>query len=222
MWEAFLCTKLSGPGVGSKTWWTLIKEKQVLNCQETILPLSRPDRTCVTSSREKAELLAEYFAAKIAIKDPRRPPPHLEQEAPQMVTAVERMREKVVCLLRGVNNRKATGPDNVNPRTLKHCASELAGPFMQVFTTRLEENSWPSMWKEAQVVPVHKRSGRMESGNYKLISLLSVVGKVFERVVANEVCHHLDDNLSNQQFGFRAGWSTSSSSALTLWWLLLI
>ena len=99
-WEADLRTKLSGPGVGSKTSWTLVKERQGLNHQETILPLSKPDRTCATSSREKAELLAEYFAVKMTVGDSRRPPPRLEQEAPQTVTAVEVTREKVVCLLR--------------------------------------------------------------------------------------------------------------------------
>ena len=61
--------KLSGLGVGSKTWWTLVREKQGLNCQEAIPPLSRPDGTFATSSREKAELLAEYFAAKMTVED---------------------------------------------------------------------------------------------------------------------------------------------------------
>ena len=145
----------------------------------------------------------------MTVEDPRRPPPCLEQEAAQAVTAVEVTKEKVVCLLRGVGIRKATGPDDVSPRTLKHCTSELAGTLFQVFKDYLEENTWPSVWKEAQVMPVHK-SARMESRNYRPISFLPVVSKVFERVVADEVCRYLDDNLlSNQQFGFRAGQSTS-------------
>ena len=117
----------------------------------------------------------------------------------------------MVRLLREVDVRKATGPDDVSPRTLKHCASELAGPLSEAFTACLEENTSPSLWKEAWVMPVHKRSARTELGNNRQNSLLSVVGKVFERVVANEVCRHLDDNNlpSNQQFGFRVGWSTS-------------
>ena len=53
------------------------------------------------------------------------------------------------------------------------------------------------------------------------ISLLSVVGKVFEKVVAEVVCGHLKDNvlLSNQQFGFRSGRSTSDQlMLLTRYW----
>ncbi len=67
------------------------------------------------------------------------------------------------------------------------------------------------VWKEASVVPVHKRNSRSYPKNYRPISLLSVVGKVFERIVAEVITRHLDDNqlFSSQQFGFRTGRSTS-------------
>ena len=81
--------------VGSNTWWTLVKERQGLNNQETIFSLSRSDETCATRSREKTELLAKYFAGNMIVEEPRRPPPRLEQEAAQKVTAVEVTREKV-------------------------------------------------------------------------------------------------------------------------------
>ena len=68
------------------------------------------------------------------------------------------------------------------------------------------------MWKEARLVLIHKRSSRSDPKNYRPISLLSVVGKVLERIVAQVVCHHLGENylLSDQQFGFRPGRSTSN------------
>ena len=61
------------------------------------------------------------------------------------------------------------------------------------------------------MVPVHKRSSRSDPKNYRPISLLSVVGKIFKRIVAREVCRHLSENyhLSDKQFGFRPGQSTS-------------
>ena len=104
--EAYLRTNLSGLGVGSKTWWTLVKERQGSNHQETIPPLFRPDRTCAISSRENAELLPEYFAAMITDEDPRKPPPRLKQEAAQMVTAAEVTREKVERLPRGCRRQE--------------------------------------------------------------------------------------------------------------------
>ena len=210
-WENDQRRKLTGPGVGSKTWWTLVKEKQGTSHQEAIPPLTKSDGTSATSSREKAMLLADLFSTKMTIEDPGRPPPQLIQECDQTVTSMEVRREQVEQLLRGVDVRKATGPDNVSPQVLRHCASVLAEPLTTVFSSCLRENIWPLLWKEARVVPVHKRNSRSDPKNYRPISLLSVVGKVFERIVAEVICSHLDDNhlLSDQQFGFRPGRSTS-------------
>lgn len=67
------------------------------------------------------------------------------------------------------------------------------------------------MWKETSVVPVHKRNSRANLRNYIPISLLSMVGKVFDRIVAEVITRHPDDNnlLSSHQIGFRPGRSTS-------------
>ena len=61
------------------------------------------------------------------------------------------------------------------------------------------------------MVPVQKKSSRFDPKNYRPISLQSVVGKVFDRIVAQVVCRHLGEKylLLDQQFGFRPGWSTS-------------
>ncbi|KAK4319782.1 hypothetical protein Pmani_009300 [Petrolisthes manimaculis] len=209
--EEDLKKKLRGPGVGNKTWWSLVKEKQGTSCQDVIPPLTRQDGTVATSSKEKAQLLATLFAEKMRVEDPHLPPPSLDQQCEEIVTEVKVTQMQVEQLLRELNIKKATGPDDVSPQILKRCASELCVPLTTVFSACIKENTWPSMWKEARVVPIHKRSSRSDPKNYRPISLLSVIGKVFEKVVADVVCHHLSNNylLSDQQFGFRPGKSTS-------------
>ena len=157
-WENDLRNKLRGPGVGSKTWWSLVKEKQGASHQESIPPLSKPDGTTATSSSEKAELLAGLFAQKMTVEDPRRTPPRLETECDELVTTVEVTQEQVERLLREVDVRKATGPDDVSPQVLRNCAAELAGPLSQVFRACVEEKTWPTVWKEARVTPIHKKT----------------------------------------------------------------
>ena len=210
-WEADLKTKLRGPGVGSKTWWTLVKERQGAVNEETIPPLKNPDGTTSTGSREKADIFADLFATKMMVRHPERPPPRLTPECDQTVTSVEITRGHVEQLLRATDTRKATGPDNVSPHVLKKCAHELSGPLTMIFNACLRENKWPTIWKEARVVPVHKKNSRSDPQNYRPISLLSVVGKVFERILAQTITEHLDDNglLSHKQFGFRHFRSTS-------------
>lgn len=74
-------------------------------------------------------------------------------------------------------------------------------PLITVFSAYLMENTLPSVWKEALVVPVHRRSSRSDPQSYSPISLLSVGGKVFDRVVS-DVCRRFSHNhlLSDQQF----------------------
>ena len=193
-WENYLRSKLCGPGAGSKTWWSLVKERQGTRHQETIPSLTRQDDTTATSSKEKADLLVDIFSTKMTVVDPNRPPLQLAQECDQVITMVEVTQERVEQLLRAVDIRKTSRPDDVSPQVLRNCSSELAGFITEVFTSCAQENTWPSIWKEARVVPVHKRKSKINPSNYRPISLLSVVGKSL---------------LSNHQLGFRSGSSIS-------------
>merc|ERR1712212_797785 len=107
-------------------------------------------------------------------------------------------------LLQGINVKKAVGPDNVSPHTIRRCATELTNPMTALFQTCITENCWPSLWKQARVVPVHKKQSRTDPANYRPISLLSIVSKIFEKVIAEELIQRLEDHnlLSNKQFGF--------------------
>lgn len=97
-------------------------------------------------------------------------------------------------LLRGLDTQKATNPDNFRPHLLNHCAKELAISLTIVFPACLVENTWQSAWKNALVVLVQKRNSKFDIQNYWPILLLSMVGKMFEKVVAHLFCRHLKDN----------------------------
>ena len=135
----------------------------------------------------------------------------LPPETDLSVTSVPITAELVEKVLKEVEAGKATGPDNISPRVLKSCAKELASPLAHIFSACLEERKWPSVWKEANVVPVHKKASRSDPSHYRPISLLSAVGKVFEKMIAAVIVQHLYGNnlLSPHQFGFRPGRSTS-------------
>ena len=174
-------------------------------------PLTRPDGSTATSSEDKAALLAKIFAEKMQVGDPNRPPPVLPRETDHTITSVLVTAAQVENVLRDVDVGKATGPDNISPRVLKNCARELSGPLATIFTACLEHKKWPAAWKETHVVPVHKKESRSGPRHCRSISLLSAVGKVFEKMVAETMWRHLNQQnlLSPHQFGFRPGRSTS-------------
>ena len=122
--------------------------------------------------------------------------------------------------LKGANTKKAPGSDDLSPHLLKHCAKELSGSLALVFRQCLQSRVWPSQWKEARVTPVHKKKLRSEPNNYRPISLLSVISKMFKSIIAEQLINYLEDHhlQSPRQFGFRRGHSTSDLLLLSKSW----
>ena len=106
--------------------------------------------------------------------------------------------------LLAINPNKAQGPDLIHGRILKTCANSLAYPLSRLFKLSYETGNIPTDWKLANVVPVHKKGSKSEVNNYRPISLTSLVMKLYERVIRDELlsrCNHLIDQ---RQHGFLA------------------
>ena len=105
-------------------------------------------------------------------------------------------------ILKNINVHKAVGPDGIHGKILKNCRESLAYPLSILFKTSYNIGQIPLQWKLANVVPIHKKGSKALVENYRPISLTSLVMKVFERIVRDELlakCHH---RLNNFQHGF--------------------
>ena len=88
---------------------------------------------------------------------------------------------------------KASGPDCVPVVVLKNCEPELSYILAELFNKCLKESCFPDCWKVSLVVPVFKNVGeRSTAKNYHPVSLLSMVNKVFEKLVNNRIVEHLE------------------------------
>ena len=83
---------------------------------------------------------------------------------------------------------------------------------IHIFNMSLGTSTFPSAWKKANVVPIHKKGDKSDLNNYRPVSLISAVCKVFERIIFKYVYNHLRDNfvLSVHQSGFLPGCSTTT------------
>ena len=78
-------------------------------------------------------------------------------------------------------------------KVLQNCEPELSYILAELFNKCLKESCFPDCWKVSSVVPVSKNVGeRSTAKNYNSVSLLSVVSKVFEKLVSNSIFDHLD------------------------------
>ena len=88
---------------------------------------------------------------------------------------------------------KASGPDCIPVMVLKNCEPELSYILAELFNMCLKESCFPDCWKVSSVVPVFKNVGERSTANkYHPISLLSVVSKVFEKLLNNRIFDHLE------------------------------
>lgn len=126
--------------------------------------------------------------------------------------------EDVLEKLLALNSSKSPGPDGLHPRVLKELANELAEPLALVFQKSLNEGILPSDWKEAQITPLFKKGDKSSPGNYRPVSLTSVVCKVMESIVRDGIIQHLTSNklLSKCQHGFISGRSCTTNLLATL------
>ena len=94
---------------------------------------------------------------------------------------------------------------------LKNCEPELSFILAELFNKCLKDSYFPDCWKVSSVVPVFNVGERSTAENYHPVSLLSVVSKVFEKLVNNRIIDHLEKCgiFSNFQYGFRSSQLTT-------------
>ena len=125
------------------------------------------------------------------------------------ISITPKMVKKVITNL---DSSKSSGPDCIPVVVLKNCEPELSYILAKLFNNCLKESCFPDCWKVSSVVPVFKNIGeRSTARNYRPVSLLSVVSKVFEKLVNNRIVDHLEkcSLFSDFQYGFRSSRSTA-------------
>ena len=76
-----------------------------------------------------------------------------------------------------------------------------------IFRSCLKNGKFPTEWKKANVVPAHKKGDKQNLKNYRPISLLPVAGKIFERILYNNMYEFFTENnlISPNKSGFKPG-----------------
>ena len=83
-----------------------------------------------------------------------------------------------------------------------------------LFNYSIVTESFPSEWKIAKVIPLHKSGPRNLLDNYRPISILPAISKVFEKILYKQLFNHLNNAnnlISKFQFGFRPLHSTADA-----------
>ena len=88
---------------------------------------------------------------------------------------------------------------------LKVCGYSICVPLEMIFKQALLTGVLPSEWKKGNIVPIHKKSDKDNIENYRRVSFLPICGKIFERLIFNEMFNYFSVNkpISKNQSGFQ-------------------
>ena len=99
---------------------------------------------------------------------------------------------------------KSGGIDNISVKTIKTISDYIVKPLTYIFNKCMEKLVWPDSLKKAEVIPIYKAEDKRKIENYRPISLISNLVKIFERLTYTRLYNFLDKFkiLSSEQFGF--------------------
>jgi len=111
-----------------------------------------------------------------------------------------------------MKNGKAPGPDGLVIEIYKNVPTNVLLPLLcHLFNVLLEKGHFPPKWCQAIICPLYKGKGSIhDKNNYRGISLLNVVGKIFTKVLNNRLVHWAEANrmFKPEQIGYRKGFCT--------------
>ena len=190
--------------VNPKGFYSYIKSKRIV--RDKIGPLENQGGQLCGEPREMGEILNDFFSSVFTKEK------DIELckvwETSKVVMEPMTIKEvEVLALLRNLKVDKSPGPDRIFPRTLREVCVEIAGALTEIFQMSLETGIVPEDWRIAHVVPLFKKGSRSKPGNYRPVSLTSVVGKLMESILRDSIYNYLDrqDLIRSSQHGFVRG-----------------
>ena len=113
--------------------------------------------------------------------------------------------EVVTTLFKRVNIMKAAGPDAVCGRTLRYCADQLSVVFTPLFNMCAKKGQIPQIWKRSTIIPLAKSKNPQELKDFRPVALTSLVMKIFEKIIKDEIMSLVSGKLDPLQFAYQTG-----------------
>ena len=202
---AVVCNGIKNPKKG----WTALRSLMGKNHKEPIQAILTEDGE-VTGDQQIAEVFNKYFTSLFTSSTSVCDLLHEENEWCETGFKFRKLSiEDIQKELKSLDMNKATGLDGISAKCLRKTASAIAGSLNHLFNLSLARGEIPQEWKAAKVSPIFKAGNEMSVENYRPISVLPVVAKVFEKLVCGQLYSFLLERnlLTGSQSGFRPGHS---------------
>ena len=177
--------------LGSWDFWRITNS--VLNKGKSAIPPLFNGPEVLSSASDKAKLFAKNFSKNSNLDDSGISLPVFPSRTNRKLHNFSITPKMVKKVITNFDLSKASGPECIPGVVLKNCKPELSYILAKLFNMCLKESCFPDYWKVSSVVFVFNNIGeRSTVKNYRPVSILSVVSKVFEKLVNNRIVDHLE------------------------------
>ena len=191
--------------LGSCDFWRIAKS--ILNKGKSAVLPQCIGLEVLSTAPDKAKLFAENLSKNSNIENSGISLPVFPSRTNLKLHNISVTSKMVKKVIMNFDLSKLSSRNCISVVVLKNCEPELSYILAELFNKCLKESCFSDCWKVSSVVPVFKNVGeRSAAKNYHPVNLLSVVSKVFEKLVNNRIVDHLEKCglFSDFQYGFRS------------------
>ncbi|KAI8429321.1 hypothetical protein MSG28_007816 [Choristoneura fumiferana] len=208
-----------------KKTWTLVNE---LSCNkirhESNPPKLIKDSVAITDGDTICEIFNDFFV-NIGLDLAREIPmqyhnnltytvSHLSSTTNQLSSLTLCTEEEISKIIDNLDSNSSAGLDGISTKCIKCIKHHIISQLTKCINECLNRGIFPDELKVARVSPIHKSGPKTDPGNYRPISVLPVISKVFERVLYNRLDNYLNKIgfYFQRQYGFRTKSNTLSAT----------
>ena len=142
----------------------------------------------VTDIQAKANIFNKFFADQCTpLKNNSMLPTNQLFMTQATLRSLDFNEGEILKIIRALNINKAHGHDDISIRMIKICDESLLKPLLILFKNSLKLSYYPDIWKKSNIIPAHKKNDKQLVNNYRPISLLPILVKIFEQISFNRI-----------------------------------
>ena len=170
---------------------------------KTERPVKDKQGKTIPSTEQQMNRWAEHFEELLNRPAPPNPPEIQPANADLPISCDNPTKDEIRKAITQLKNGKAAGPDDIPAEALRADIETSVELLYPLFVKIWEEEEIPTEWKEGHLVKIPKKGDLNNCSNYRGITLLSVPGKVFNRVLLERMKEAVNPQLRDEQAGFR-------------------